>query len=76
MATGTQQRLIPERHIVARKDDGVEPLPPGSKAAIAKGCVCDPFFNNSGLRPPWHLDGWWISLDCKIHRIRRFRRHR
>lgn len=43
-------------------------MPPGSDAAIAKGCTCPRMDNGHGEGFMW--DGqrsWWIALNCPLH---------
>jgi hypothetical protein len=43
------------------------PVPnPGSKEAIALGCICPVLDNNHGKWKPWR-GGWWILAECPIH---------
>ena len=40
---------------------------PGSKEALAKGCLCAVLDNNHGKRAPYPPDGWWITAGCPVH---------
>lgn len=43
---------------------------PGSKGAVALGCICAVMDNNRGLYPPRPPDGWWITVGCPVqHRM-------
>jgi hypothetical protein len=43
--------------------------PPGSDAALAKGCKC-PVLDNAhgkGVMGDGERNGWWITEDCPLH---------
>lgn len=41
---------------------------PGSRAARAWGCKCPMFENNHGKTPPRDGGGWFIDIECPVHR--------
>lgn len=44
-------------------------MPPGSDAAIAKGCTCPRMDNCHGEGFLWKgKKAWWIHMDCPLHR--------
>lgn len=44
-------------------------MPPGSDAAIAKGCICPRMDNGHGEGFPWNgKRSWLIHRDCPLHR--------
>lgn len=48
----------------------IEPRPvpnPGSEAALAMGCTCNPRDNNRGKYAPYPPDGWWKDKGCPVH---------
>ncbi len=38
---------------------------PGSREAMAAGCICAVLDNNYGRFPDW--PGWWITVGCPVH---------
>ena len=40
---------------------------PGTREAVAKGCICAVMDNNHGQRAPYPPDGWWITQGCPQH---------
>lgn len=43
-------------------------LPPGSDAAISKGCTCPRMDNGHGEGFLWNgKQSWWIAADCPLH---------
>lgn len=40
---------------------------PGSREAVAAGCLCAVMDNNHGRFAPWPPDGWWVTEGCPIH---------
>lgn len=43
-------------------------LGPGSKQARTAGCTCSVLDNNHGRWAPVHPAGWFVALDCPLHR--------
>lgn len=43
-------------------------LAPGGGAACAAGCTCSLIDNNHGRWAPCHPAGWFVALDCPLHR--------
>ena len=43
-------------------------MPPGSDAAIKKGCTCPSMDNGHGKGFLWKgKKAWWIHRDCPLH---------
>ena len=52
-------------------EDEWQAMPPGSDAAIERGCTCPRMDNGHGEGFMW--DGhrsWWIAMDCPLHGTR------
>ena len=50
-------------------EDEWQKMPPGSDAAIAKGCSCPRMDNCHGEGFLWRgKKAWWIHNDCPLHR--------
>ena len=48
--------------------DEWQAMPPGSDAAIAKGCTCPRMDNGHGEGFLWNgKQSWWIAADCPLH---------
>jgi hypothetical protein len=41
--------------------------PPGSDAALDRGCKCPVIDNNHGKYPPHEPDQWWVNPACRLH---------
>lgn len=48
-------------------------MPPGSDAAIERGCICPRLDNCHGEGFVWDgQQSWWIAKDCPLHGEQRF----
>ena len=67
VVVGAVLLVLPEASAKWTEDGMVTTPNPGSKEALAQGCICAVLDNNHGMLAPYPPDGWWITAGCPTH---------